>query len=266
MTATDRSTDRLVDFPVRDVLGVAIHAATRAEVVDLCGRAIASGRYLLVGVVNVAKLVRMEDEVLRDSVTDADVVVADGMGVVWASRLLGSPLPGRVAGIDLFLDLLALAARRDYSVYLFGAKQEVLDECVRRVCEQNSGLVVAGSRNGYFDASETETIAGDIRASGADILFVGIPSPHKEVFLARYGQELGVNVCHGVGGSFDVIAGKVKRAPALWQRWGMEWLYRLIQEPRRMWKRYLVTNSVFAWMLTIELARRLVGRTPGPRA
>jgi N-acetylglucosaminyldiphosphoundecaprenol N-acetyl-beta-D-mannosaminyltransferase len=233
--------------------------------VDLCDRTIATGKFLLVGVVNVAKLVRMQDEVLRASVTDADIVVADGMGVVWASRLLQSPLPERVAGIDLFLDLLALAAERNYSVYLFGATQDVLDECARRVREQNHGLVIAGSRNGYFDASETEAIAEDILASGADILFVGIPSPHKEVFLARFGHELGVNVCHGVGGSFDVIAAKVKRAPALWQRWGLEWLYRVIQEPRRMWKRYLVTNSVFAWMLTSELVRRLVDRAPGPR-
>ena len=265
VTATDQASGSLVDFPVRDVLGVLIHAATRAEVVDLCDRTIASGRHLLVGVVNVAKLVRMEDELLRDSVADADLVVADGMGVVWASRLLRSPLPERVAGIDLFLDLLALAARRDYAVYLFGAKQEVLDECVRRVRRQNPGLVVAGSRNGYFDDSETETIAADIRASGADILFVGISSPHKEVFLARYGDELGVNVSHGVGGSFDVVAAKIKRAPTLWQRWGLEWLYRLIQEPRRMWKRYLVTNSVFAWMLAVELVRRRAGRVPEPR-
>jgi N-acetylglucosaminyldiphosphoundecaprenol N-acetyl-beta-D-mannosaminyltransferase len=264
MTATDRTSDRIVDFPVRDVLGVPIHAASRSEVVDACDRTIASGEFLLVGVVNVAKLVRMKDEVLRSSVTDADLVVADGMGVVWASRLLQSPLPERVAGIDLFLDLLALAAQRDYSVYLFGAKQDVLDECTRRVREQNPGLVIAGSRNGYFDDSETGTIAEDIRASGADILFVGIPSPHKEVFLARYGRQLGVNVCHGVGGSFDVVAAKVKRAPALWQRFGLEWLYRLIQEPRRMWKRYLVTNSVFAWKLTVELFRRRAGRAPGP--
>jgi N-acetylglucosaminyldiphosphoundecaprenol N-acetyl-beta-D-mannosaminyltransferase len=248
----------IAGFPVRYVLDVPIHAATRAEVVTACDDAVRHGTYLLIGVVNVAKLVHIQgDADLRDAVTDADIVVADGMGVVWASRMLGEPLPERVAGIDLFLDLVALAEESGHSIYLLGAEQAIVDECQRVLLEAHPDLVVAGTRNGYFDDAEAPEVAAMIADSGADLLFVGMSSPHKEIFLARFGESLGVSVCHGVGGSFDVVAGRVKRAPEAWQRWGMEWFYRLIQEPRRMWKRYLTTNTALVWLVLRERLRQL---------
>jgi len=260
MTASLNAGD-VVGFPVRDILNVPIHAATRAETVEACNRAVAADVYLLIGVINVAKLVAMQKNVdLREAVGDADLVVADGMGVVWASRILGQPLPERVAGIDLFLDLVDLAERAKYSIYFLGAEQSVLDECTRRILVAHPDLKIAGSRNGYFDESESAQVASDIAMSEADILFVGMTSPFKEQFLARFGDTLGVSVCHGVGGSFDVVAGKVKRAPERWQRWGAEWLYRLIQEPRRMWKRYLTSNSMFVWLVFRSKFRSLVTR------
>lgn len=260
-----RGADDLVVFPVRRILDVAIHAATRDEAVAVCDRAVATGAYLLIGVVNVAKLIAIQgDTDLRGAVGDADLVLADGMGVVWAGRILGEPLPERVAGIDLFFDLVALAERRGHTVYLLGAEQSVLDECVRRLRSDHPELRISGSRNGYFDESDAEGVAEDIAASGADILFVGISSPFKEKFLARFGGTLGVSVCHGVGGSFDVVAGKVKRAPERWQRWGIEWLYRLIQEPARMWRRYLTSNSAFAWLVLQAKIRAVIrNRTAG---
>ena len=245
-----------IDFPVRRLFGVPIHAVTREQAIEACDRFIVAKTHLLVGIVNTAKLVKMQDQpILRDSVLSSDIVLADGMGVVWASRILRRPLPARVTGIDLFLDLTGLAAEKDYGVYFLGATDEVLDTCIERLRAEHPKLRVAGRRNGYFSDAESDAVAADIRASGADVLFVGMTSPLKEIFLSRHGEQLGVLVCHGVGGSFDVVAGKVKRAPVFWQKCGIEWLYRTLQEPRRMWKRYLVTNSLFAWMMVKELFR-----------
>ena len=206
--------------------------------------------------VNAAKIVNMQrQQLLHESVMSADLVFADGMSVVLASRLLRRPLPERIAGIDIFEQMLALADRDQRRVYFLGATQEVLDELLRRVNMQFPSLVVAGSRNGYFKDEEADAIADTINASEPDMLFLGMSSPKKEIFLAGQGPRINAHVCHGVGGSFDVFAGKVKRAPAIWQKLCMEWLYRVLQEPRRMWRRYLVTNTLFVWMTLREFFR-----------
>lgn len=253
---------------VKLLFGIPIHAATIQQAVERCERAILTRERLLVGVVNAAKLVNMRRQAqLRQAVLDADLVLADGVSVVWASRLLRRSLPERVAGIDLFEHLLRLGNQKHYSVFFLGAEQAVLDEVVRRARARYPHLRIAGYRNGYFKDDEAPSIAEAIRSARPDILFVGITSPHKEEFLAQFGPMMNVPVCHGVGGSFDVMAGRVKRAPLLWQRCGCEWLYRVLQEPRRLWKRYLITNSIFMWMVLRELLRGRQVRsdaTPAP--
>lgn len=215
-----------------------------------CRGAIEHRRSLLVGVVNVAKLVHLQgDPALRSALSICDLVIADGLPVVWAGTLLGQPLPERVAGIDLFVELLREADRNGDSVYLLGATEEVLTCAVEVVRDRFPRAKIVGSRNGYFSAEEEPAVAEAIRRAQPDLLFIGISTPKKEIFLSRWGRELGVPVCHGVGGSFDVLAGKVKRAPVLWQRLGLEWFYRLLQEPRRMWRRYLTTNTAFLYLL-----------------
>lgn len=244
-------------IPVRHLLGVKVHAVTMAQAVEVCGRAVEARERLLVGVVNAAKIVNMgRQPILREAVLAADLTIADGMAVVWAARLLGQPLPERVAGIDLFTELLKRADEKGYSVYLLGAEQGVLDEVVKRIEREHPGVKIAGARNGYFSDDEAGAVAGAIGAARPDLLFVAMTSPRKEVFLAKYEGEMNISVCHGVGGSFDVMAGKVKRAPRLWQRLGLEWLYRVVQEPGRMWKRYLVTNTLFVWMVLRALPSR----------
>jgi N-acetylglucosaminyldiphosphoundecaprenol N-acetyl-beta-D-mannosaminyltransferase len=175
---------------------------------------------------------------------------------VWASRLLRAPLPERVAGIDLFERLLEVGARDGWSVYLLGAKPDVLAQLRRRLASRFPALKIAGSHDGYFSDADASTVAEDIRASGADMLFLAMPSPSKEIFLGDWGPSLGVPVLHGVGGSFDVLAGVTKRAPLRWQKLGLEWLYRVIQEPSRMWRRYLTTNGRFIALVLHELIRR----------
>lgn len=141
-----------------------------------------------------------------------------------------------------------------YPVFLLGAEAEVMSEARRQVEKQFPGLVIAGHHHGYFWDDE-ESVVNQIRESGARLLFVAITSPKKENFINKWKDQLGVDFVMGVGGTFDVVAGEVKRAPAWMQKYGMEWLYRVIQEPQRMWKRYLVTNSQFAWLLVKEKLR-----------
>ncbi len=242
---------------VKYLFGVPLHALTMEQVLDRVDEAIAHRERLLIGVVNAAKLVNMtRDPALRRAVLDANMILADGMSVVWASRLLRQRLPERIAGIDLMLAMLDRGQRMGRRVYCLGASQEVLDAAVARMVAWYPGIVIAGRRHGYFDVSEEAEIAAEIRASRADILLVAMTSPKKEEFLARWFRHIEVPVCHGVGGSFDVLAGKVRRAPKSWQRLGLEWLYRVVQEPRRMWRRYLVTNTLFCGMLLRELSGR----------
>jgi N-acetylglucosaminyldiphosphoundecaprenol N-acetyl-beta-D-mannosaminyltransferase len=201
------------------------------------------------------------DERLRRSVLESDIILADGMSVVWASKVLGTPLPERVAGIDLMMRILARGNEAHYRVYLLGAQQSVVEEVARRVGVDFPGVQIAGFRNGYFGPDDEEAIADSIAAARADVLFVAMTSPKKEEFMARWGSRLSVAVSHGVGGSFDVYAGVVSRAPRIWQSLGLEWLYRVLQEPGRLWKRYLITNTLFVAFVARDLFTR---RTKAP--
>jgi N-acetylglucosaminyldiphosphoundecaprenol N-acetyl-beta-D-mannosaminyltransferase len=189
--------------------------------------------------------------------------------VVWASRLLRRALPERVAGIDLMMEMLSRGNSHGYRIYCLGATPAVLEKTVQRIREDYPGVVVAGAHHGYFTVADEERIAQDIAAAEPDILLVAMTSPRKERFLAKWSSNLTASVYHGVGGSFDVLAGKVRRAPVAWQRWGLEWLYRVKQEPRRLWKRYLITNTLFAEMVVVELVREIrhsIGRRLEPSA
>ncbi len=248
---TPVNTDQL---PLRHLFGTPIHALSMTDVIGLAQQAIDERRRLLVGVVNAAKLVNMrKSDLLRESVLSADVVLADGMSVVWACRLLGRSLSGRVAGINLMHGLLGLADRHRHRVYCLGARQEVVETVVRRIGERYPNAEIAGFRNGYFTPEEEPAIVEAIKSARPDMLFVGISPPKKEQFLARWSDALEVPVCHGVGGSFDVMAGRTKRAPRFMQAIGMEWLYRLLQEPRRLAGRYFVTNTLFLLLLLGEV-------------
>ncbi|WP_214409883.1 WecB/TagA/CpsF family glycosyltransferase [Sphaerisporangium fuscum] len=239
------------------VLGTVLDALTMRDVVARCVDAIDDGRRISIGVVNAAKIVNMRgDAMLRESVLDCDLVLADGQAVVWASRVLGHPLPERVAGIDLFLELLAEGARRGHRVYFLGARPEVLSRVLDEVRRRFPGLVVAGARDGYFTDDEAGQVAREIAATRADMLFLGITSPKKEIFVGEWGETTGAKIIHGVGGSFDILAGETRRAPRAWQRLGLEWLYRLLQEPMRLGPRYLKTNAAFLLMLARERLRR----------
>ncbi|MFF3209097.1 WecB/TagA/CpsF family glycosyltransferase [Streptomyces sp. NPDC002886] len=241
----------------QSLFGVSLDPLTMDETVQRCLDAVERGEQIEIGMVNAAKLVNMRrDPRLAAAVAGCDLVLADGQAVVWAGRVLGVRLPERVAGIDLFMRLLAAAETASIPVYLLGARQDVMDLMLGRIAERFPALNVAGSRNGYFEDSQQGGIADAVAESGARMLFLGMTSPKKEIFTAGYGKRTGSDVVHGVGGSFDILAGITKRAPLVWQRMGLEWFYRALQEPRRLGKRYLTTNAAFLLMTVRELIRR----------
>lgn len=203
-------------------------------------------------VVNVAKLVHMKtDSTLSDSVKSCDIISIDGMGVVWGARLCGHDVPERVAGVDLFHELLKSAVKAQFPVFLLGATDEVVSKTAATVAGLYPGLKIAGYHHGYFWDDEEATVK-KIADSGARLLFVAITSPKKENFINKWKDQLGVDFVMGVGGTFDVVAGKVKRAPVWMQNAGLEWFFRVLQEPGRMWKRYAVTNSKYLLLLAKE--------------
>lgn len=202
--------------------------------------------------INAAKVVAAQRDVaLQRAIADAHLLTADGQAIVWAARLLGHALPERVAGADLMEALFARAEERGYSVYLLGARRDVLERALARLGQTHPGLRIAGARDGYF--ADEQAVVDEIRAAKPDLLFLGFGTPAKEYFMHRRYRELGVPFTMGVGGAFDVYAELVRRAPRWIQRAGLEWAFRLAQEPRRMWKRYLVGNSRFIWLVVREL-------------
>ena len=238
------------------LMGAPLDLLSMAQTVALAEDAMAMGRRLQQVVINVAKLVNMRsDPELRRDVLQSDIINIDGVGILWAVRLLGYKAPERVAGIDLMLALIAACARHGYRPYFLGAREAVLQQAMARLRTNYPNLQIAGCRDGYFTAAEEAQVVADIRDSGAHCLFVAMSSPMKERFLHQHRDDLGVPFLMGVGGSLDVVAGRVRRAPMWMRKAGLEWLFRLGQEPRRMWRRYLVTNTIFLFLLLGELAR-----------
>jgi N-acetylglucosaminyldiphosphoundecaprenol N-acetyl-beta-D-mannosaminyltransferase len=246
MKRTTKNTLAYTELPAIRILGVRLNKLTMSEVLEIATHNIESRRQLLLGVVNVAKIVNAQKHPeLRVALDEADLVLADGLPIIWLSQLLGDALPERVAGIDIMYKLLQQANEKHYRVYFLGAKPEVLQKVIITVQKDYPGVRIAGYRDGYFSKDQEQSVAEGIRNSQADILFVAISSPKKENFLREWRTFIKIPVCHGVGGSFDILACVSKRAPLWMQKCGLEWLYRLIQEPQRMWRRYLVTNTIF---------------------
>lgn len=251
-------------------LGSPIDLFTFDETVSLAVEAMLTRKPVQHVAINVAKLVKMRNDAeLRRDVTESHIIGIDGAGIVIGARALGIKVPERVAGIDLMQRLLAVCSVQHFRPYFFGARRKVLEQAIRNAYRLWPGLELAGYRDGYFGEEEEAEIVENIKNSKADCLFIGIPTPRKERFLHRYRDTLGVPFIMGVGGSFDVLAGHVSRAPRGMQSAGLEWLYRVYQEPKRMWWRYVSTNAVYAGLLGKELVTRTVrgkARTEGEAA
>jgi N-acetylglucosaminyldiphosphoundecaprenol N-acetyl-beta-D-mannosaminyltransferase len=235
---------------------VGVDNLTEDETLKSIDRLIAAEGSHFMAVVNAGKIAAAtRDEDLRRVLASADLVTADGMSVVWAAKLLGHPLKGRVTGIDMLGRLVAHAARRGLSVYFLGAKQESVRGTVSRFTDAYPALRVAGFRDGYFDQRSDE-VAQEVKRSGADLLFVALGSPAQEKWISSNLAITGARFALGVGGSFDHVSGLSSRAPKWMQQAGLEWFYRLLREPRRMWRRYLVGNTLFIGIVLKQLLHK----------
>lgn len=257
-----------VEEPRVRILNGRFDPLTADELVEQVTEAIRTGQRGIVCTVNVAILMTMRsDPQLQRFVDRARWTVADGQPLVWASRLGRRPLPERVTGVDLVDQLCARAAREEVGVYFIGARPRTVRTVAQMLRHRHNGLRIAGVADGYFRPEDAAARARDIARSRAGIVFVGMGVPRQEAFIEEHWEHLGANVVIGVGGSFDVVAGLRRRAPRWLQRAGLEWAYRLAQEPRRLFRRYLTTNCQFlALMFRHELTTRLSTWRPLPRS
>jgi len=248
------------DMPACAFMGVKLHAMTMDQSVRRILEHMRRQVPMVQVSLNVAKLVKMRnDPALAADVMGADMVSADGMGIVLGARLLGLKMPERVAGVDLMHTILRCCAAEGFRPYFLGATPAVLALAMERLAQSCPGLTIAGFRDGYFTDAEELSVVDAIREARPDCLFVGMPTPRKENFMARHHAALAVSFVMGVGGAIDILAGQVRRAPLAWQNAGFEWAYRVWQEPRRMWRRYLVTNTQYAWLLAGAVLRQRAG-------
>jgi len=242
-----------------ELLGSPVDILSAQETIQRIDESIAKRVRLQHVALNVAKLVALRtNSELRDDVISSNIVGIDGMGIVLALKVMGHRNVPRVSGVDLLCDALLLCASRGYHPFFLGAEKSVVMAAAQTARQKYPGLVFAGVRDGYFSEAQEDAVREEIRASHADCLFIGMPTPRKERLLAKWRGKLDVPFIMGVGGSFDVLAGKVKRAPLWMQRSGLEWAYRVYQEPGRMWWRYTRTNAVFLALLFKIAARRLM--------
>lgn len=233
------------------VLGFPVDALTSAQALGRVHEACTSGQPLLVVTLNAEMSMQgLRDPELGRVLREAGLVLPDGSGVVWALRSRGIPV-SKLAGVDFLVDTATWAAREGKRVYLLGAAPGIAEKAAQELVRRCPGLVVAGARDGFFQPDHLDEVLATIRESGADILWVALGVPRQEKWLHANLAASGARVGVGVGGSFDVLAGKVNRAPGLFRKFHLEWLYRLIQEPWR-WQRMFSTLPHFAWKVMTE--------------
>lgn len=239
------------------LLGCPIDALTLDETVDRILELIEAGTPSTQFSLNAAKVVSADrDSRLQDCLRRATIVSADGQSLVWAGQILGVPLPERVAGIDLFLALMSAFEIEGVRPYFLGARKPVIENAVAEIARRHPALEIAGFHHGHFDPTLDETVAQTIAQVSPSALFVGMSSPRKEEWIDTYQSATRAPFAMGVGGTFDVLAGVTRRAPDALQRIGLEWLYRLVQEPRRLAGRYARTNAAFVGLVAHDLLRR----------
>ena len=231
-------------------LNTYVDAVTMEETIDIIEKYIKKRACVQHVVINASKINLMQkDKELTEIINDCPLINADGQSIVWGSKILGNEIPERVAGIDVFTELVKLSAEKGYRPFFFGATEEVVKSVVQKFQKEYPKLEIAGYRNGYFNDGDSKKIATEIKESRADILFVAFSSPKKEYWINEYLDYMKIPFVMGVGGSFDVIAGKTKRAPVWMQKCGLEWFFRFIQEPIRMWNRYIVGNFKYIMLI-----------------
>lgn len=224
-----------------DLFGCPFDRVTLDQAVAQVEEAIADRSTLTQSVgVNLDQLLKMlEEPEFRDIIMQCEQITADGQPVVWLSRLFRDPLPARVPSVDIMEALLPLSVRKGYRIFMLGTKEEYLQGAAENFRQRYPGIQIVGTRNGYFKEEDEPEIVEQINESRADMLFIAISSPKKEQFVERNRADLDVPFVMGVGGAFDIAAGVYTRAPRVFQKTGLEWVWRVAQEPKRMGPRVI---------------------------
>ncbi|GAB4400427.1 MAG: WecB/TagA/CpsF family glycosyltransferase [Anaerolineales bacterium] len=237
-------------------LGIPVHNVDSREALQILDAFIRERKPRQVVTVNPEfVMAARRDAAFRDVLLHADLSLPDGVGLLLGARILGTPLKERVTGVDTVMRVAALAAERGYRLYLLGAAPGVAEEAARRLVQANPGLTIAGTYAGSPAPDEEDAIVARITAATPDVLFVAYGAPKQDLWIARNLARLGVPMAMGVGGAFDFIAGRAKRAPLWMQRMGLEWLHRLIHQPWR-WRRMLALPQFLFAVIADRLTRR----------
>lgn len=249
-----------------DLLGVSVDNLSFEDALDRIIALSRGDRPRYVVTPNVDHVMRMEkDARFREAYAGAALVLTDGMPLVWAAKLLGTPVKAKVSGSDLTPRLAAAAAEHGRSVYFLGGHEGAAEECAGVLTKRHPTLTVAGTAcppmGFHLDDAKNRAVIEAVRAANPDILFVGLGSPKQELWIHRHHEDLGVPVSLGIGASIDFVSGRVKRAPRWMQKSGLEWLHRLGSEPRRLWRRYLLQDSPFVWRVMKRAGGRWLGRS-----
>lgn len=225
-------------FPTVTILGIKVHKVDMAMTLDAIRGFIASGTPHMIVTADASSIARAQtDKGLKDLIDEADLVTPDGVGVLWGAEKLGTPLIERVSGVEIAEQMCKMSAEEGFSIYFLGAAPGVAELAAQKMTEKYPGLKVAGTHDGYFDASKDAEIVDMVKASGAQALLVAMGIPRQEKFIRDNMDKLGVCVAMGVGGTFDVFSGKVKRAPVFIRKLKIEWVYRFLQNPKgKLWK------------------------------
>jgi N-acetylglucosaminyldiphosphoundecaprenol N-acetyl-beta-D-mannosaminyltransferase len=231
-----------------EIFGVKINRVdTDAALAIMEGFIREGGPHMVVTADSSCVVIAQDDPQLRDIVNNADLITPDGTGILWAARRFGTPLMERVSGCDMVDHMCERGAKKGYRVFLLGSAPGIADEAGEKLKERYPGLNVVGTQHGFFSSEESKGLVRSIRDLKPDLLFVAMGIPRQEKWISENLKELGVPVCIGVGGTFDVISGRVKRAPEWMQRRGLEWVYRLVSDPKKIKK--VMTLPIFAWMV-----------------
>ena len=233
---------------IATILGIPVVPYTMEEAVTKLTEDVLKKKRSFVVTANAEIIMMAQDDPEYKTILSqtADLILPDGAGTVWAGNYLGYVIPERVAGYDLYLRLLEQAAKKNIPVYFFGGKPGIAEEAAEEGKRRWPGLKVAGCRNGYFSADEEPGIIEGINRSGAVMLFAALGAPKQEKWLAKYREKLTPFLLMGIGGSFDVLAGKVQRAPKWMQDAKLEWLFRLVKQPSRFGRMLALPKFVFA--------------------
>jgi len=245
-----------------DIMGIGFNNLTMEETIEKVEQLINAQKPSMIFTLNVHRTVSaIQNRSIKEIYDIADIILPDGVPLVWISRILGNPLKERIAGADLFPLFCETASRKGYKIFLLGAAPGIAEKTKEILEKRHSGIKVVGTFSPSFgfenDVDENRKIVSIIKKANPDVLFIALGHPKEEEWILKYRNEIKVPVSIGIGATFDFISGKLRRAPKWLQTIGLEWFFRICQEPRRLWKRYLIGNTYFIWLVFRKYLEKL---------